>query len=261
MSVLLLDLGNTRLKLACGDPAHAATVATAQALAHGGDGFDAALTEALDALPPVPTALFASVGAPALAAHIAALLDARGIAVERVAVDPRRPGLTLCYAQPERFGVDRWLALLGARASAGAECALLVVSCGTALTIDLVGADDKHVGGVIAPSPATMSEALRSRAAHLPLAPVEAPPGFACDTAGAIAAGCTGAALGLLQRCIADARTRTEAPLRVLLTGGGAAALCAALHAGEGHDDSVSYHPWLVLDGLAQLARERASTR
>lgn len=265
MSVLLLDLGNTRLKIAAmtaapaSDPG-AAALANAHALAHDNPHFDAELAVALDTMPSATSALFASVGPPALAARIDAALAARGVAVERCAVDPDRADLRVCYAQPERFGVDRWLGLLGARRQAGAACALLVASCGTAITVDLLAADGTHLGGVIAPGPALMASALRGRAAHLPETAFGAGDGFACDTAAAIAAGCHGAGAGLLERCIAQARQRVDV-LRVLLTGGGAPALQSLL-AANGHAPApASYHPWLVLDGLAQLAQERASLR
>lgn len=276
MSMLLLDLGNTRLKLAAvtasngADPA-GPTPAGARALVHGRPGFDADLAAALDAMPDASGALFASVGPPELAARIDAALAARGIAVERCSVVAQRADLRVCYPQPQQFGVDRWLGLIGARRHAGAGPALLVASCGTALTVDLLDADGTHLGGVIAPGPALMASALRSRATHLPdagfanddaafaNAPTSAnTPGFACDTAAAIAAGCQGAGAGLLQRCIATARARVQ-DLRVLLTGGGAPPLQALL--ADHAPCAPSYHPWLVLDGLAQLAHERASLR
>jgi len=257
-SVWLLDLGNTRLKLCPHILGSEVREGSVQALAHADADFGSQLERALDALPPAGTALFASVGPPAVAATVLAQLAARGVVARAVGVDAQRPGLALCYAQPQRFGVDRWLGLIGARRHAGAGMPLLVASCGTALTIDLLDAGGRHLGGVIAPSPQGMAEALRSRASHLPVAADPVASGFACDTAAAIAAGCNGAALGLLQRSLADARARLGACVPLLLSGGGGAPLAQAL---RGEVDGVSYHPWLVLDGLAQLAHERASLR
>lgn len=62
------------------------------------------------------------------------------------------------YADPGRMGVDRWLAMLGARQrSSGRLC---VVDAGSALTIDLVSASGQHEGGYIIPGPALMERAL-----------------------------------------------------------------------------------------------------
>ena len=67
-------------------------------------------------------------------------------------------GLSNSYEDPTRMGVDRWLAMLGARQrSTGRIC---VVDAGSALTIDLVDAGGQHEGGYIIPGPALMERAL-----------------------------------------------------------------------------------------------------
>ena len=62
------------------------------------------------------------------------------------------------YADPSRMGVDRWLAMLGARRRESAR--VCVVDAGSALTIDLVSAAGRHEGGYIIPGPALMERAL-----------------------------------------------------------------------------------------------------
>ena len=253
MSTLLLDLGNTRLKLAA---LGAQGLADPQAIAHAGAGFAPALETALARWPEGGEALLASVAPPDLASRVVAAFTARGTVVTPVAV-AAHASLRLCYRDPSRFGVDRWLALLAARDRVPDE-PLLLAGCGTALTLDLVDAAGLHHGGLIAASPSLMQEALRARAPHLP--PAVAPaPGFACDTAAALASGCTGAAVGLIERSVAAATRLLGRPPRLLLTGGGAPALLPLLDANTAA--APSYHAWLVLDGLAVLARERAATR
>lgn len=67
-------------------------------------------------------------------------------------------GLVNSYAEPARMGVDRWLAMLGARARCdGRFC---VVDAGSALTIDLVGRDGRHEGGYIIPGAHLMEQSL-----------------------------------------------------------------------------------------------------
>lgn len=260
MRVLLLDLGNTRLKFAQVDAVDAhAPLQKGGGIAHDDSDFAARLRIALAELPPSRQALLASVAAPPLRLRVLEVLAAAGIAVETVAVEPQRPDLRIGYRQPERFGVDRWLALLGARRASEPGTALLVASCGTALTVDLVDATGRHHGGLIAASPTLMADALRARAAHLPAmadpAADEASAGFACDTASALHLGCHGAAAALLERSLRRGTTLLGVPPRLLLTGGGAPALLPVLTA-EGVQ--ASYHPALVLEGLARLARERA---
>ncbi len=121
--------------------------------------------------------------------------------------------------------------------------AVLVVGVGTALTLDLVDAAGRHRGGRIAPSPQLMRQALHARAAQLPErggAYAE----FADDTADALASGCEGAALALIERSLHAARDLLGVTPALRLHGGGGEALRAHLPA----------HAWVpdaVLQGLA----------
>lgn len=72
--------------------------------------------------------------------------------------ESRTGDLRNSYADPTRMGVDRWLAMLGARRRSGDR--LCVVDAGSALTIDLVTPDGRHEGGYIIPGPALMERAL-----------------------------------------------------------------------------------------------------
>src|SRR5690554_3596933 len=65
-----------------------------------------------------------------------------------------RPGKQLCgvhngYADYQRLGMDRWLALVAGYQLAGGAC--VVIDLGTAVTSDLVDASGRHLGGFIAP--------------------------------------------------------------------------------------------------------------
>lgn len=250
MSLLLLDLGNSRLKLAALDGAAQEPLA----LPHADAGFAQALAAALQRWPQARTALLASVAPPALAADVVAVLARAGVATTQVAV-AARPELSLCYPEPARFGVDRWLALLAAR-RLYPDAPLLLAACGTALTLDLVDADGGHQGGMIAPAPALMLEALQRRAPHLPQT-LPADHGFACDSAPAMASGALLAAAGLLREARRRAAALLGRPPALLLTGGGAPELLPLLDADAAAP--ASYHPWLVLDGLAILARDGAA--
>lgn len=58
-------------------------------------------------------------------------------------------GVTAAYAEPHRLGVDRLLALIGARRRHAGAC--VVVDAGSALTVDALDAAGAHLGGVIMP--------------------------------------------------------------------------------------------------------------
>ncbi|BFM19501.1 type III pantothenate kinase [Gilvimarinus japonicus] len=67
-------------------------------------------------------------------------------------------GVVNGYQVPATLGVDRWLALLGARQLSVGPA--VVVDAGTALTVDLLGADGRHRGGYIAPGLTLMQQSL-----------------------------------------------------------------------------------------------------
>jgi type III pantothenate kinase len=241
VNVWLFDLGNTRLKLARldaeGNPGEVATAA------HDGVAFVAGWQDALPSS--AEAAWIASVGPSALRAQLAEAMAARGARVHYAVTLPRFAGVTVAYADPARLGVDRLLAMAAARARDPA--AALVVGVGTAITVDLLGSDGRHRGGRIAPSPALMRDALRQRTPQLPGEGgdyVE----FGDDTASALASGCIGAALGLVERSVRQARALLGVAPRLCLHGGGAVALHA--HLGE-----AEHAPALVLEGLALWAQ------
>ena len=62
------------------------------------------------------------------------------------------------YAEPSRLGVDRWLALLAARQLCPGN--LVVVDAGTAITLDLLSGDGRHLGGYILPGVERQAQSL-----------------------------------------------------------------------------------------------------
>ena len=67
-------------------------------------------------------------------------------------------GVTSAYKQPRTMGVDRWVALVAARAISTGPT--LVVDAGTAITIDALDRDGNHLGGQIIPGLDLMADAL-----------------------------------------------------------------------------------------------------
>ena len=70
------------------------------------------------------------------------------------------------YADPTKYGADRWAAVVAARQTEPGY-PLCVISAGTAITFDLVEKDGRHLGGYILPSYASMRSALLSDTADL----------------------------------------------------------------------------------------------
>ena len=131
------------------------------------------------------------------------------------------------YQDPWRLGADRWVAMIGARASVPRARALLVVDVGTATTIDLLTRDGRHHGGLILPGPSMMIESLlgktggiATRAKSRKKSP--ATDFFARDTRSAIEQGAKQSVAAAIGRARQSARTEVGVMPRVILTGGGA---------------------------------------
>lgn len=241
MSTWLFDLGNSRLKFASLD--EDAGIGEVVAINHDGARFDPGW---LDRLPThLDLACVATVASAAVTTQLLDGLVARCRRISLARTQPQLAGVHIAYADAQRLGIDRFLALIAARARF--ERAALVVGVGTALTIDLLDADGRHRGGRIAPSPELMRAALHARTAVLPLEGGRYAE-FAADTADALTSGCDGAALGLVARSMDFATTLLGSAPSLLVHGGGAAALLPRLPA-------AVHAPTLVLEGLARWAR------
>jgi len=157
------------------------------------------------------------------------------------------------YAEPARLGVDRFLGLVAAHAEVTGPCVL--AGCGTALTLDALDADGTHLGGLIAPSPTLMLDALAGATARL-ARPERARVGEIADnTADALQSGTKLAAVALIERFLARAGDRFGARATLVLTGGGSADLSALLAPAH------RVEPDLVLRGLARFADEMPGSR
>ena len=232
MKTFLFDLGNTRLKFANlgADGLPSETIAVAHDDGHTW----------LDDLPHGDVACIASVG-PA-SKHVALLdgLAARFTRLHVVRTQAVLGGLRIAYANPRHLGVDRFLTMFAAVAAGPA----LLVGVGTALTCDLLDGGGQHRGGRIAPSPTLMRQALHTRAPVLPERGGHYSE-FADDTDHALASGCEGAALALVERSLEHAERLLGERPPLWLHGGGAVALRTRLPPHE-------WVPDAVLRGLAR---------
>lgn len=247
--ILLLDAGNSRLKWA---------ILRNGAFEHGGSfaldqGGIGELASAAWAEVDRPAAVFvANVAGEGLRRAISSWTKRRWKLIpEYVLATAEAFGVRNAYREPERLGVDRWLALLGARELF--SDALCVIDCGTALTIDVLAPDDRHLGGLIIPGMRLMHDALTGRAEgvrqQIADASHEQVTLLGTDTGSAVAGGCLYAEVAVIDRVLADLQVELRVPLRCVLTGGDAQRISPLLAVrGE-------LQPDLVLRGLARLAR------
>lgn len=240
---LLIDFGNTRLKWATLDRAR---VQAGGVFAHAECALTAELRREWSELTHVDAVLVASVVAPKLELELGALVQERfGFDADFLRSPAAALGLRNAYAEPARLGIDRFLAMAAAHAER--PCARVLISVGTALTLDALDAEGVHHGGLILASPRLMREALISGTARVGAAEghyVEMP----TNTADAVVSGALDAAVGAITRFRAVATRRLGTSPSVLLTGGGGDELSSLL------GDAERVHD-LVLRGLAMWAQ------
>jgi type III pantothenate kinase len=78
-----------------------------------------------------------------------AIKEKAGLELQGAKVEKSKLGLVCAYEDVGRLGVDRWLALLAAYSKY--EGAVCVISCGSALTVDVANKAGQHLGGYILP--------------------------------------------------------------------------------------------------------------
>ena len=231
MSVLLIDAGNTRLKWQW------RTVNGVR------DTGSAGYEQELDDLPDmqmIDHVLVASVGE-----HLSLQQQLRQRYGDKL-VWFGQPLLAFgdfkhCYAKPERLGVDRWLAMLGARSHFGGS--VLVADAGTAFTIDLLNEDGQHQGGFIVPGLAMAQNALFQNTGRVrPFQDERSASVIAAgqDTVSCVSAGVQRQLLALLQSVMNEYKDH-----RVFISGGDGAWLAQQTNTG--------FYPDLVFDGMEFL--------
>ena len=227
---LLIDVGNTAIKWRLAD--------AEGLLDAGGSASDvSSLCQAVES-ENWGTAGLASVASDAADAELVAALTARGArVVHRATAQSSCLGLVSSYAEPERMGVDRWLAMLAAHAHN--EGALCVIDAGTAVTMDLVSAGGAHEGGYILPGADLMRRALSNETDRIQVSALEAPAiGPGNNTQACVTAGSWRAVMGAVESTMAAYPEH-----RPLLTGGAARTL-------QDLGLVATVSPDLVLEGL-----------
>jgi type III pantothenate kinase len=247
VSILLIDVGNTRVKWA--RIAHG-RLTRQRAAAHQGWVTADFARQVIGRARGIERVIVVSVAGAQVERRLAAAAQsAAGLVPQFVASRRRLGGVTTAYAQPWRLGVDRLVAAIGAHKLTPRR-AVCIVDVGTAMTIDLVDARGCHLGGAIIPGPDLMVESLLRDTSGILRRSGGKGAGrslFARNTGAAIELGSRYTVAALVDRAVIEARAALAASPRVLVTGGAAGAIDPLIR---------SPHlivPDLVLRGLAAL--------
>jgi type III pantothenate kinase len=250
MSILLVDIGNTRVKWAS---LAQGRVGRMKASAHKGSGGEEIARHVLRTREIERVVVVSVAGASIDRAFAAEVRRRLGIAPEFFRSERRAGGVTTMYTEPWRLGADRLAGAIGAY-HLSKHRPVCVVSVGTTMTVDFVDGEGRHRGGAIVPAPDLMVDSLlwgthgirrRARGGRGSRGL------FARSTRSAIAEGARYAVAAIADRAVLEARALTGRSPLLLLTGGAAPEVGRLIRTRHRHV------PDLVLQGLAVIASAR----
>jgi type III pantothenate kinase len=244
---LLVDIGNTRIKsaLLSGDE-----LLQHHAIEHAGLSSEQLQSQVLQRYGAVESVWIANVAGVEVVDRIRQAvqrlwqLDATIVTATAIHGQVRS-----AYPQPEKLGVDRWLCLLATHAMHTTAQVNLIVSVGTAMTLDVLSADGQHRGGLIVPGPDLMVSSLLKDTSDIAAfaASGEVTDAFFADnTVGAIHQGAAHACAALIEA--AYRKLAINESLKVIISGGAAWRVMPVLGI------PVLEFSDLVLRGLAVMA-------
>lgn len=236
MAILDIDIGNSRLKWRCGE--------LRGALLHD-DNWQPVVSQLAES--PVRVRV-ANVAGDALADRMRQWAgDNWELEPEFAVTGNEAAGVRCGYPDPSQLGVDRWLAILASHHKHNRHegQGLVVVSAGSAVTVDLLLADGEHLGGYIVPGLELQRGALFAGTSQVKVAgnwrQSDLKPGR--NTEQAVLKG------GILMTValVEEARRVVGGQPPIVLAGGDAESLLPHL------PGDVQLEPDLVLDGLSVL--------
>jgi len=259
-SILLIDAGNTRIKWAVyrlDDKVLQATQASDYRQPSWLDQIKQQVSQGCEKI------LMCSVAASAVAEQIATLSATAHIPCRQLKNGHMAQGLReTAYSDPSQLGADRCVLMIGGRV-VQPQGNLCVVSCGTALTVDLLDHHGRHLGGLISASPRAIRQKMVQDAARIDIEIDLAPQLIKMDsfytqsTEQALYNGSVLSAVGLISRVWAqlqsqarseDVATAAQAAWHLLYSGGGIQELLPYL------PEQGLYYPDLLMTGLAAIA-------
>ena len=226
MSQYFFDLGNTRLKAWACDGA--GQVLARAAITHDGNpglalqGLGADFAAAPDFI-----GVSCVLGEENRAPWAEACQQRWGRPVQFARSAAETAGVSSGYQQPERLGVDRWLGVLAVADGIHDFC---VADCGTAMTIDAVTRERRHLGGYILPGLALLSDSLIRNTRQVRVTEAgDGDLGWGRHTSAAVLNGALLATVGAIETAMARLRAETGREPRLVLTGGDAERLSPLL--------------------------------
>jgi len=240
---LLLDIGNTRVKW-CVEKNGA--LGKGFAIIHQQTDFIQQIQSAWMELETPSILAVSSVTNKQMLEQLIALAETLWPSIKVLLAKSSAQGFSVrnAYPQANKLGVDRWLGLIALQHHyPGNSC---IIDCGTAITLDVINQQGRHLGGVICPGLQLMKQSLSAGTEALGHSQQHYDIGLANATESAIYTGTLYAAAGLIEKSIADFCSCET----IVLTGGDAELISPYLKL-----DCI-IEPQFILKGLSLYCKE-----
>lgn len=247
--ILLVDIGNSRIKLAC---CVSGQVNMLDAIPHQGQALSSQALETLKQLDNKPDRIVVANVAGETHGKVLAEFCQRqwGLTPDVLVTPAAGDGITNGYTEHQQLGIDRWVAMVAAwHRYQGAQC---VVDAGSAVTIDVIDGNGMHLGGVIIPGDNLTIQNLTKHSNginHTAQQGSDQLPVLGRSTRECLLAGGHGTVIDVIERVMTYARSvLKDDEIRCLVTGGTAEELLPSL------PEHTRYYPNLVMEGMMIMA-------
>lgn len=137
-------------------------------------------------------------------------------------VERKTAGIKNSYEVLSELGVDRWMAVIGAR-QVFSKGHVIVINCGTAITVDVLSADDCFLGGAILPGFQLASESLSHADGIAKIQPSRVEKVVGVRTSECVQLGVLAACIGGVERMVDKVKSKLlNESVNILISGGAA---------------------------------------
>ncbi|MGH1539538.1 MAG: type III pantothenate kinase [Arenicella sp.] len=249
---LFIDVGNTRIKWYEQVPGSVLSLDEASnALSHSGRFFQS-YQKAFAGLKVEPECVcVANVAGLSARSELESFCrDMWGLEPWFAEVERKALGITNGYHNLDELGVDRWLAVHGARQIGSGH--VVVIDCGTAINVEVLTVDNNYLGGAILPGLNLALQALSVNADGISAFGMSGLDelGVGRTTKQCVQSGAVFACVGGVEKLVSNIKKRfINEPMRIIVTGGAAESLLPFVTFDSVNDAN------LVLRGLIRLAQ------
>lgn len=234
MKHLLIDVGNTNAKFC---------------VVHDEVFYEIDVSQALAQLTEFESVALASVADNENVNLVLAKAKSLGKPIVTAEVDAESFGIQCAYKNYQNLGIDRWLAVVAAEAELPNQD-VVIVDAGTAMTVDFLTAEKKHLGGWIVPGLDLMKTSIIDKAPKVFGDKKVEFELFGTDTPSAVFNGCLLTCVGSIHLAMQQLHEKTASPVKLLLTGGNSKQLADLINGEKIQDE------FLIFKGLKRFLTE-----